>query len=209
MGDVAVGARATRRESTLYGIERVALGLFLERGFDVVTAEQIASSAGISVRTFYRYFPEGKEGVLLLETRRGFDLFLQALRARPPQERADVAVAGAALESVRLLYHPADPELAIGLLEARALYRHIESSNSALAARLIGERVLMLEPLVDLVALRMSVDPLVDPRPRLLVHVADAAITAAWFTAQRNPSLDPIASLAQQLDVLARGFAAA
>jgi mycofactocin system transcriptional regulator len=37
-------------------VEHVALGLFQARGFDEVTVDQVAEAAGISRRTFFRYF---------------------------------------------------------------------------------------------------------------------------------------------------------
>ncbi|MCQ0020665.1 TetR family transcriptional regulator [Actinomadura madurae] len=49
--------RVGRRPRTSRGeLERVALRLFAERGFEETTVDDIASAAGIGRRTFFRYY---------------------------------------------------------------------------------------------------------------------------------------------------------
>ncbi|MGY1720181.1 MULTISPECIES: mycofactocin system transcriptional regulator [unclassified Blastococcus] len=44
-------------------VERAALDLFTVRGFEEVTSDEVADSAGISRRTFFRYFPTKADAV--------------------------------------------------------------------------------------------------------------------------------------------------
>lgn len=54
----------TRAEATRERLRSHALALFLERGFDETTVNDIAAAAGVSHMTFFRHFPT-KEAVLL------------------------------------------------------------------------------------------------------------------------------------------------
>lgn len=52
-----------RKLATQLEIARTAARLFAERGVSRVTVEMIAAEAGVSVRTFYRYFPAKQDAV--------------------------------------------------------------------------------------------------------------------------------------------------
>ncbi|MFC8517197.1 mycofactocin system transcriptional regulator [Streptomyces sp. NPDC057257] len=57
-------SRVGRRPSTSRAeLERHALRLFAERGFDEVTVEDIAAAAGIGRRTFFRYYKSKNDAV--------------------------------------------------------------------------------------------------------------------------------------------------
>lgn len=83
------GLRERKKERTRETIQREALRLIAERGYEATTCEQIAAAAEVSVATLFRYFPT-KEDVVLQD---GYDpLIAAAIVARPPEELALVAV---------------------------------------------------------------------------------------------------------------------
>lgn len=201
--DVRGDGRSRRGPAATYAIEQEALALFAERGYENTTAEDIAKAAGISVRTFFRHFPNGKQGVMLLETRRHVDVLEKALRRRPPQEPALTAMREAVRDFIQEVQ---DPQSRYGREEASNVYDQIAAGQPELIATMMGERQLMMEALVEPVALRMSLDPDTDVRPRVLVHSVHAAMTVAWLIGLSNRQLDLEAVLEAALDVFEQGL---
>jgi AcrR family transcriptional regulator len=58
-----IGLRERRRRQTSADIRSAAVRLVRERGFDKVTIEAICAEAGISVRTFFNYFPNKESAI--------------------------------------------------------------------------------------------------------------------------------------------------
>jgi AcrR family transcriptional regulator len=82
---VVTGRRAQQKASTRAAITAAAQTLIGERGFDAVTVGDIAESADVSHRTFYRYFPS-KEDALLADFKDFLDDFVALVAARPVDE---------------------------------------------------------------------------------------------------------------------------
>jgi mycofactocin system transcriptional regulator len=81
-------------------LELIALHLFTENGFDETTVEQIAAEAGVSSRTFFRYF-ESKAAVLWHD----FDREVAALRAAFGHVDDDLPMMDAIRETVVSVNH--------------------------------------------------------------------------------------------------------
>lgn len=95
-GDASPASRAGRSPSTTAAeLTHVGLQLFIERGFDAVTVDEIAATAGIGRRTFFRYFPSKNDlpwG--------DFDALLEDLRAHLARVPDDVPLFDALRDAV-------------------------------------------------------------------------------------------------------------
>jgi AcrR family transcriptional regulator len=60
----APGLRDLTRGAVRARLSEIAVDLFAERGFDEVTVEEIADAAGISARSFHRYFRSKEDAVV-------------------------------------------------------------------------------------------------------------------------------------------------
>src|SRR5690348_8816755 len=72
----ASGRRGRPPSTSRRELRLIALGLFAEHGFDSTTIEQVAAAAGVSERTFFRYFTT-KASVLWSE----FETEVETIRA--------------------------------------------------------------------------------------------------------------------------------
>lgn len=128
-------------------LELIALRLFTEQGFDETTVEEIATAAGVSRRTFFRYF-DSKSAVLWHE----FDVEVEELRAAFARVPAEVPLMDAIRQVVVGVnsYHAEDvPELrtrmnlisSVPALQASAAphYDAWERAVSAFAAERLGQ----------------------------------------------------------------------
>ena len=73
------------RGAIRYEVMRHAWSLFAEQGFEATTVDQIAAAAGMSRRTFFRYFA-GKDELVLARLIEAGDRLVDALRERPADE---------------------------------------------------------------------------------------------------------------------------
>lgn len=74
--------RETSRQAARSRIGYIAEALFLEHGYEATTVDRIAQEAGISRRTFFRYFST-KDEVLFGNVEVDLNTLLDAVRARP------------------------------------------------------------------------------------------------------------------------------
>jgi AcrR family transcriptional regulator len=96
------GLRERKKQKTKEAIQREAMRLFGERGYDETTIEHIADAAEISPSTFFNYFPT-KEDVVLYDR---YDPMLEAMfDAGPAEEPVSLTISramGAMMQAVDL-----------------------------------------------------------------------------------------------------------
>ena len=119
----APGLRARKRQQTRERLTRVAMALFLERGFEATTLDDIAAAADISRRSFFHYF-ESKEDVVFAWQEESTAALIAAVAARPASESMLTAAENAISAMVRQL----KPGEAIAMAQ-------LKRDNPALQAR--------------------------------------------------------------------------
>src|SRR5580704_11566964 len=75
-------------------LEQAAMELYRERGFDQTTVEEIAARAGLTERTFFRYFADKRE-VLFWGSASLQEFLVERLASAPDLTTPIDAVAGA------------------------------------------------------------------------------------------------------------------
>jgi AcrR family transcriptional regulator len=161
--------RGRRPEIDPEQISAIAVELFAENGYDAVTVEQVATKAGISRRSLYRYFPD-KYDLLLADTRRRQREVVEEFRRRPPGEPTFVSICEAFIKASKL--ENAEPGVQAALL------RRVLTDDERLFERFIADAQQMSEELRALVAERHGLDG-DDFRADLLVRLARAGAEAA------------------------------
>jgi AcrR family transcriptional regulator len=87
VADKPLDLRSRTRENVRVQIAEVAFNVFAERGFDAVTATEVAEAAGISRASFFRYFESKEDAVFVAQEELGAKI-AGRLRERPAGEDA-------------------------------------------------------------------------------------------------------------------------
>jgi len=167
-------------------IERAAFALFADRGFDDTTVDDIAAAAGISRRTFFRYFGS-KNDVVWGEFDRGLDHFRAVLAASDPTQTWPDALREAVVD-----FNSLDPALVPLHRDRMELILHVPALQAY--ATLMYAR--WREVVTAFVAERTGCKP-VELLPRLVGHTALAAAVAAYEQWLAEPGT-PLADLLDQ-----------
>lgn len=182
--------RGRPRSTSRRAIEVIALDLFTERGFDATTVDDIAAAAGVSRRTFFRYF-DSKTAVLWADFETEVATITALLAGTPAEVPLMAAIRGAVVAANH--YRAADvPELrtrmnlltSVPALQASAAlhYDAWERAVAAFAAHRLNKPADSLYPLAiartTLATARAAYDNWVARADADLTIYLDAALTA-------------------------------
>ena len=117
------GLRERKQQQTRERLKRAAMALFLERGFEAATIDDIAAAADVSRRSFFHYFAS-KEDVVAAWQEDAAAALVAGILARPADESMLTAAENAIAAAVKRI----DPT------EAAAMSR-LKRDNPALHAR--------------------------------------------------------------------------
>jgi AcrR family transcriptional regulator len=162
--------------------------LFGERGYEATTVAEIAAAAGVSRRTFFRYYAS-KEDVLIETTDELAESMLAAMEARPVDEAPLVSIERALV-----------PVLESRIADAERLHTIIRllRESRTLRRAMLERHALLEERLAVHFAGRLGTDTAKDSTPAMLAFVARAMLDTAFNVAYDLGRTD-VAALVDEL----------
>jgi AcrR family transcriptional regulator len=150
-------------------LTEAALKLLAFQGFEETTIDQIVASAGVSRRTFFRYFRSKEDVIIEFLGDLGTKLS-DALAARPATEAPETALREAFTVFTDSYHHNPDKSIRLARLTL---------GTPALMARYLERQTQWRSEASAELARRMKVDPATDLRPSLTAAVGFAAFDTA------------------------------
>ncbi|GAA0966282.1 TetR/AcrR family transcriptional regulator [Acrocarpospora macrocephala] len=163
-----LGLRERKKRETRQRIADVAMGLFLQRGFDNVTVAEIARTTDVSVNTVFNYF-KTKEDLFLDRNDLAQDSLARVVRERLPGESAIQAIRRDFIDALETRHWR------YGFNEGGDVFARLVRESPSLSARLHEmhwtRQVLLTEALADVA----DADP-DDPTPSIVAAQVYAVI---------------------------------
>ena len=185
-GDLSLQER--KQELVRAELASAAWDLFGKKGYEATTVAEIAAAAGVSRRTFFRYYAT-KDDVVTETSDELAEAMLAAMAERPRDEPPLVAIK-------RALVPVLEPRL-VRTARARTIIRLLRESRS-LRRAMMERHALMEERLAAQIAERLGADPAKDSAPALLAFVARAMLDTA-FNVWYDQGKKDVAALVEEL----------
>ncbi|APU14730.1 MULTISPECIES: TetR family transcriptional regulator [Actinoalloteichus] len=197
------GLRERKKQRTREALTDAAYALFLHKGFDATTIDEIAEAVEVSSRTFFRYFAS-KEDVALSPLNQQVTSMLRLLAARPAEEPVITALRRSVGEIVRS--YETD-ECSGAEPDRHRSMQALLGTNPMLKAYCLKQSTEWLGELASIIATRMGVELTEDPRPHLVASVMLSALRTtvdAWQ--ELHPDVPASTLFDQAFDLLAGGL---
>ena len=183
--------QARKQDFVRSAIWDAAIGLFAERGFDETTIDEIARAAGVSTRTFFRYFASKADlmgqGMITYRTVLG-----DAVRQAP-----------AALTPMQVLRHTVHKVAADAAAQPRTRQIvDIASASPAAREAQLARRAEVENALADSFAIRTRTGADDDVSGRLLAALTLAAVDVTFRVWSKTDGADIVAIADDVLDTL-------
>ncbi|MCW2915573.1 MAG: putative TetR-family transcriptional regulator [Actinomycetia bacterium] len=170
-----------------------AMVLLAAQGFEATTIDQIVDAAGVSRRTFFRYFKSKEDVILEFLADVGADVCAE-LAARPPVETPGTALREALTVAVETFTE--HPE------KSRALAR-LTLETPALRARYLDRQAGLQQDLAAVIARREGLDLDTDMSPAVSAGMALTAFDIALTRWARQSGAEDLRALIDQAFALA------
>jgi AcrR family transcriptional regulator len=188
------GLRERKKARTRAEIQRQALRLFRERGYEATTVARIAEAAEVSESTFFRYFPT-KEDVVLWEE---FDpLIFEAFKAQPAESDPIRALR----DAIRAVLARPSPTEREHLRERVGLLLSVPPLRAALVDQLHGPMRLLAVAVAERTGRRPD-----DPAVRALAGAMMGVGLSAMFAAVEHSDADIVSLVDEGLAQLEAGL---
>ncbi|MFI6928433.1 TetR family transcriptional regulator [Nonomuraea spiralis] len=187
MTNPEVSLAQRKRQLVSDELTQAALNLLTQKGFDAVTVDEIAAAAGVSRRTFFRYFASKEDVVVQFLAGLG-DGMRAELAARPAEEPPSVALRHTVWVSVDACAGHADRALRVVQLIL---------DTPALLARFLERQAQWRDDLASELARRLDLSAENHLYPRL---AAGTALTAFDAVLQRWSDSDGVEGPAALID---------
>ncbi|HTS97874.1 MAG TPA: helix-turn-helix domain-containing protein [Streptosporangiaceae bacterium] len=177
-------------------LERAALALFAEHGYDATTVAEIADRAGLTKSTFFRHFTDKRE-VLFGGRDLLAELFSAAIRTAPPSATAGDCLA-AALQAAAVAFTPERRDLA-------PQRQAVIAANSELQERELLKRARLGSVMADALCARGADDT----TARLAAQIGVLAFSTAYARWAAPGNRQPFSDIAREAlrDLQARATA--
>ncbi|MEV8441007.1 TetR family transcriptional regulator [Actinosynnema sp. NPDC051121] len=193
------GLRERKKRETRFALSQAAIRLTLERGWDNVSAEDIAAAANVSERTFRNYFANKAEAIVATHVERGRRT-AEALRDRP----ADEPLWDALVNAIAAQFEPPPGSNdAVPAGYATALQKLL--AEPAVQYEVFRAHATAQDELTAAVADRTGTDP-GDLYPQTVAAVVAAGLGTAMTRWSRNPSGSIPALLREVFDLIRTGL---